>query len=1051
MRRKTRLAIGRPSGLTRRDRARTPLAFTLETLERRSMLAGNVLDVTKVVWSGQQVDAVRNEYVLRMPQINAATARSPIDYACATPTVQAGWSVQPLGSGFYKLTAPGVTQGALTTWASRNGVQSIDVNRVAKASRTPDDVLYGDLANWAFPKIQADGAWNTGTGTSSTIAAVLDSGVDYNHPDLAANMWKNPNEVAGDGIDNDNNGYVDDIYGIDAIGGTTDPMDNFGHGTVIAGLIGAVGNNATGMAGVNWSVKLMAVKVMDAAGNVPLNAEILGITYVLQQKLAGQSVAVANCSFGRSAFIQQEFDALNQLALTGVTIVAAAGNDANNNDAVPVYPANYDIDGLISVAATDQGDALAAFSNFGRTTVDLGAPGVGILATLAAQASGPYQPYQTSYTITDNGLTQNQAFVDGTSCSAALVSGAAALLKSLKPGASTAQVKNAILNGADRVPRLNGLVATGGRLNLKNSVDQILATNAVVPVATFVTGQNLRYLEGNVGYAMAEVRVRLDRPVEPGKSCSVYYTTQPGGSAIPGVDYVATSGYLTFSGAETQKSFYVQLIGDRRAEEAEQFAVQIVAAKSKGVTTGGGGMQQVNIVILDDDNTVAPVQPGPTGPGLRPQVSIDVKRQVDPANPGPAIPVPILEGGLATFVVSLDKTSTVPVSVRYRTNQPSLVPVGTALEGVDYVATSGTITFKPGERTKEFTVKILADRETESDETFRVVLTEPINADLAGAAGPGTSAGVTATIANVVPTPPGFQILVTFPDNSLTRSQQLVFEQAAARWSQIITADLPDVFDPATGRTIDDLWIEATAPAIDGVGGILGGAGPTEFRAGPKGLPWKGQMVFDSADVPLLQNDGSFSSVILHEMGHVLGIGTLWSQFGFLVNPGTSNPTYVGANALREYRTIFSVPAATSVPVENTGGQGTADGHWRESVFRTELMTGYAESAGTAMPISRITVGSLQDLGYTVNYARADPYMRPALQSGTPAPRPTSPVAPVGNRRWLMAAASQVALSAPVARDTAAVASAFARMASEQPASRPARPAVRRFAVAAAG
>jgi len=977
------------------------LSKALEQLERRSMLTGNVLDVAKVLWNGTMVDAVRNEYVFRMPQTNKATAKSIIDYKSATPVVQAGWSVQPLGTGFFKLTAPGVTQGTLTTWASRSGVQSIDVNRVSKASLTPNDTLYGDGANWAFPKINAPGAWDTGTGTSSTIVAVLDSGVDYNHPDLAANMWRNPNETPGDGIDNDNNGYTDDIFGINALTGAVNPMDDFGHGTVIAGLVGAVGNNATGMAGVNWSCQIMAVKVMDAAGNVPLNAEITGINYVVQQKLAGQSIAAANFSFGRNTFVQQEFDALNQLALTGVTIVAAAGNDSRNNDVNPVYPANYAIDGLIAVGASDQNDNLASFSNFGVNTVDLVAPGVSLLSTRAAQAVSIYAPYQgNDYTTSPNLRSRNEAFVDGTSASAALVSGTAALLKSLKPGASAVQVKNAILDGADRVASLNGLVLTRGRLNARNAVNLILATTGTVPDATFVIGQNLRYLEGNVGQALAEVKVQLDRPVGPGKSCAVYYTTQPGGSAFANVDYVATSGFLTFSGSETEKSFYVRIIGDRLAEQAEQFAVQIVGAQSRGVTTGGGALQQVNIVILDDDNTTAPVQPGPTNAGLLPQVSVDVKRQ--PAAGGGTggggstgnqlVQVPFLEGGLATFVVSLDKTSTKPVSVKYRTNQPSLVPAGTALEGVDYQATSGTITFRPGERTKEFTVRILADRVNDPNETFRVVLTEPLNADLASATGGGsggggvggtggvnTSAAVTATITDVPYLPPpqaGFQITVTFPDSSLTTTQQVVFQQAATRWQQIIVGDLPNVTDPATGQVIDDILIVARGAAIDGPGNILGGARPTAFRPGARGLPWKGEMEFDTADIAAGISDGSFLNVVLHEMGHALGFGALWQQFGVVQGAGTANPIYVGANALREYRTLFGDPAARGVPVENTGGQGTADSHWRETVFGAELMTGFLNS-GVPNPLSRITIGAMQDLGYIVNYAAADRYTKP--------------------------------------------------------------------------
>jgi len=971
-----------------RVRGAAKLAAAMEALERRSMLAANVLDVTKVLWNGKQVEAVRNEYVFRMPQTNAATAKSTVDYAHRVPVAQKGWSVQGLGSGFYKLTAPGATQATVTNWARQQGAQSINVNATRSLTRTPNDPLFPVAENWAFPQIDAPDAWETATGTRTTIAAVVDTGVDYNHPDLAANMWRNPNEVVGDGIDNDRNGVVDDVYGFNAITGTGDPMDDNGHGTFVSGFIGAVGNNAVGLAGVNWSTQIMAVKIFDANGNTSIAAEVRGIQYIIDQKVRGQGVVAANLSYGGYQFVQQEFDALNQLSQAGVVIVAAAGNDANNNDVLPAYPASYTIPGLISVAASTTTDNLAIFSNYGVTTVDLAAPGVNVLSTRAAQASPIEYPFY-------NG-DSNYSVSSGTSFAAPLVTGAAVLLKSIKPAASIDQVKTAILSGVDKVPALNGAVLTGGRLNLATSVDLILATTGSFPVPKFVDGQSLSIVEGNQAYTLAEVRVELDRPCDPGKSASVYYTTQPGGSAFPGLDYVATSGYVTFSGPETQKSFYIKLVGDRQAEQAERFAVQLLAAKSRGIDPGTAAVQQVNISILDDDYVTDPTNPGPTNPGLLPVVGIDVKREAaDPNAPGgPTAQVQFREGGVATFVVSLDRTSTKTVSVKYRTNQPSLPPAGTALENVDYKATSGTITFRPGERTKEITVPILADKVTDPNESFRVVLSEPINAEFgpAGAQGRGSAVdGVITDVGYVPPPAPGFQITISFPDNSLTTSQQAVFQQAANRWQEIIVGDLPNVTDPATGQVIDDILILATGPAIDGAGGILGAAGPTEFRPGAKGLPWKGEMFFDSADIVSMETDGTFKDVILHEMGHVLGFGTLWTNFGYLQGGGTANPTYVGVNALREYRSIFGLPNAAGVPVENTGGQGTADAHWRESVFVTELMTGYAEMPGTAMPISRITVGQFQDLGYQVNYAKADPYTKPAPLAAPPAVRVTPP------------------------------------------------------------
>lgn len=960
----------------RRPRKRvSPLNAALEALEARSMLSATVLDVVKVPWNGKLVDAVRNEYVLRMPQLNAATAKSLVDYQCSTPAVQQGWSLQTLGSGFFKLTAPGATQTVLTAWARTNGVQSVNVNAVRTLAKTPNDPLYGAAENWGFPKISTDRAWDVGTGTSSTIVAVIDSGIDWDHPDLVGNMWKNPNEIEGDGIDNDNNGWVDDVYGVDTINGDGNPMDDLGHGTVCAGLIGAVGDNAVGLTGVNWTTRLMAVKVMDAAGNVPLNAEIAGIQYVINQKIAGQNVVAANCSYGDYAFVQQQFDALNQLAQSGVVIVAAAGNDANDNDLLPFYPASYDIPGLISVAASNTADALTAFSNFGLVSVDLAAPGENVLSTRSSLANPFVYPFY-------NG-DPNYTVSSGTSVAAPFVAGTAALLKSLKPSASTQQVKDAILGGVDKIPALTRQVVTGGRLNVANAVTLILSTTGVTPVASIKSGQSLKFLEGNAGFTFADIKVVLDRPCDPGKSAAVWFTTLPGGSAFSGSDFIAQSGFVTFSGKEVEKLVRIRIVGERVAEQDEQFVVRLVQAQSKGVTVGDG---LATVTILDDDTNPIPGQPGGTDP-LLPIISLSPKMQPasDGGAPGGMVPVPIREGAPATFVISLDRTSTKTISVKYRTTQPSLVPAGTALQGVDYVAASGTMTFRPGERTKEFTVSILADKVTDPNETFRIVLAEPVNAQVAGETGTVASA-LTATIQEVGYLPPpaaGFQITVSFPDNSLTTAQKALFQQAANRWQEIIVGDLPNVTDPATGQVIDDILIEATARTIDGVGKTLAEAQPTNRRPGARGLPWKGVMAFDSVDVAGLEADGTLKNVILHEMGHALGFGALWSEFGLVQGAAGSNPVYVGANALREYRSIFALPSATGVPVENTGGAGTAGSHWRESVFRTELMTGFAESAGTATPISRITVGQFQDLGYQVNYAKADAYSKPAARAAS--------------------------------------------------------------------
>ena len=213
----------------------------------------------------------------------------------------------------------------------------------------------------------------------------------------------------------------------------------------------------------------------------------------------------------------------------------------------------------------------------------------------------------------------------------------------------------------------------------------------------------------------------------------------------------------------------------------------------------------------------------------------------------------------------------------------------------------------------------------------------------------------------------------------LTGTQRAAFTAAADRWTRVIVGDLPSV--RVDGEVIDDVLILAQGVPIDGPGKILGQAGPTHLRpasAGASGLlPAKGIMSFDTADLERMESAGTLNDVITHEMGHVLGIGTVWDQKNLLKRPGTSNPTFAGAVAMSEYRTLRGGGRPRRVPVENTGGPGTADGHWRETVFRNELMSGFISAPGN--PMSRMTVGSLGDLGYQVDLDAADPYSLPNL------------------------------------------------------------------------
>ncbi|MCC7334509.1 MAG: pre-peptidase C-terminal domain-containing protein [Pirellulaceae bacterium] len=226
------------------------------------------------------------------------------------------------------------------------------------------------------------------------------------------------------------------------------------------------------------------------------------------------------------------------------------------------------------------------------------------------------------------------------------------------------------------------------------------------------------------------------------------------------------------------------------------------------------------------------------------------------------------------------------------------------------------------------------------------------------------------TPSNPTPTTPvasGYQIAMNM--QGLTASQQAIFRDAALHWEQIVVGDVPDAV--YYGRTVDDLLIDVSAGSIDGPGGTLGGATADRFRAGSL-LPYHGTIQFDSADLASMEANGTLRDVVLHEIGHVLGIGTLWQSLGLLVGAGTSNSGFIGSRAVAEYNTLTG-GHFTSVPVENAGGRGTRDAHWRESVFGSELMTGYV-GPGVNLPLSRLTVASLADLGYQVNLSAADPY-----------------------------------------------------------------------------
>ena len=306
---------------------------------------------------------------------------------------------------------------------------------------------------------QAGEAWATGhTSCGNVIVGVIDEGIYFNHEDLAANIWVNPHDAA-DGVDNDGNGYVDDVRGWDFAGNSND-INSGGatddHGTHVSGTIAGVGGNGKGVAGVCWSgIKLISGKFLGSQGGTSANA-IKAIDYFSDLKTRhGLNIVATNNSWGGGGFSQALQDAIGRANTAGILFIAAAGNSASDNDATASYPSNYPNANVIAVASTTSTGTLSSFSQYGATTVDIGAPGSAIWSTVPVSSGKGRRAT----------LTSGYASYSGTSMAAPHVAGAAALYKSTRPTATAADVKAAILASAVPTPALQGKVVTGGRLN----------------------------------------------------------------------------------------------------------------------------------------------------------------------------------------------------------------------------------------------------------------------------------------------------------------------------------------------------------------------------------------------------------------------------------------------------------------------------------------------------------------------------------------------------------------------------------------------------------
>ena len=455
---------GSTRGLVPVSRRRPKRALHHESLEPRLCLSASIgtgVDqlTSQLDWGGQSVTARADSWILRTD----GALSSNFGGWLFDRSADTAWQSESLGEGFFSLTTPGATTEDVLGWASTtHGVAYVEPDFVINQASTPNDPDLSRL--WGLHNtgqtggvddadIDALEAWNITTGSRDVVIAVIDTGVDYTHRDLAANAWQNPGEIPGNGVDDDGNGFVDDIYGYDFVNNDGDPMDDNGHGTHVAGTIGGVGNDGTGIVGVNWQVSIMGLKFLSGGGSGSTSDAVRAVNYAtIMRRDHGINIVATNNSWGGGGFSQSLSDAIEGGGNAGILFIAAAGNEGNNNDTFPGYPASMTSEAIISVAATDSSNNLAGFSNYGATSVDVGAPGVGIYSALPGNRYASYS---------------------GTSMATPHVAGIVGLLAAANPNLTAAEIRTAILDTAVPISSLNGRVATGGLANAAAALDAI--------------------------------------------------------------------------------------------------------------------------------------------------------------------------------------------------------------------------------------------------------------------------------------------------------------------------------------------------------------------------------------------------------------------------------------------------------------------------------------------------------------------------------------------------------------------------------------------------
>ncbi|MBI4657829.1 MAG: S8 family serine peptidase [Verrucomicrobia bacterium] len=550
-------------------------------------------------------------------------------------------------------------------------VEYAEPDYLVRVLAEPDDFRFKDGTLWNLHNVgQGDGvadadidapeAWDARTAAENIVVAVVDTGVRYTHEDLAPNMWVNSREIRGNGIDDDGNGVVDDIHGLNAIKNDGDPLDDHGHGSHVAGIIGAAGNNQLGVVGVAWKVQLMACKFINPQGDGAVSDAIACLDYARKN-----GAKIINGSWGGPAFNSQALrEAIESARSAGIIFVAASGNSAKDNENPPdaVYPASFDLDNILSVMATTRRDEVAFFSNYGAKTVDLGAPGLDVFSCWTGSDSA----YQ---------------FFLGTSMAAAHVSGSCALAWAAFPGEGYRQIINRVLAGADPVPSLAGRCVTGGRLNLQNVLSSAPRQTTISVVASDPQASEVGTATG---------AFTLTRTGSTASALTVKFTL--GGPAVNGTDYQRLESSIIIPAGEISATLTVTPIDDAEREDIE--AVILTLASDAAYAVGSPN----NATVTIEDNDGAPTLPVVT------VVATDEKA----AEAGP---------DAGEFTISRTGDTAAAMAVQFALE-------GTAVNGTDYKTLATSVTMAAGAASAVVKVEPVDDTAVESGETVVLTLKE---------------------------------------------------------------------------------------------------------------------------------------------------------------------------------------------------------------------------------------------------------------------------------------------------------------------------------------